>query len=444
MAAKKPVPPIHPSGVTPGFAVEMWPLERIQRYPGNPRRNEAAVAKVADSIGRFGWQQPIVVDGSGVIIVGDTRLLAAQLRREAVAPVHVAVGLTPAQVRAYRLADNRLHEEAEWDDDQLLRELQALERDGVALAATGFEEDELVDLLGPGHGLQPHADPEAVPPLPAEPVSKLGQLYRCGDHLVLCGDATHEVAWARLLGGAPADMLWTDPPYDVNYEGRTTARLSILNDSLGHSGTVKMLRAALTNAIRHLAPGSPMYVCAPHGPQFWAFAKVGVELDWWRSTILWIKDSFAFGRSDYHYRHEAIVVGEAPGLEPTFPLGEAPLEVESVGYGWVPGKAHRWFGGRKLDTGWEVDRPRVNDDHPTAKPVELVERAIRASSAPGDVVVDCFGGGGSCLIACEVTLRKARIIELDPRFIDVILRRWAEATGRTPELLEDTGTQGVT
>lgn len=420
----------HPStGLPPTlgtFPVEMWGLDRLQRYPNNPRRNEAAIAKVAQSIQTFGWRVPIVVDEAGVILAGDTRYLAAQLLQLPAVPVHQALGLTEAQKRAFRLADNRVAQEAEWDESRLIAELQALQAVGLE-QTTGFETEEIAELLDIAiGGIQPHADPEVIPPLPKIPKTQVGDLYLLGPHRVLCADATQSDAWQRLLEGRKAQALWTDPPYDVDYQGGTKDKLTIQNDNLGHAGTVKLLRALLGLALIHLEEGGAVYVCAPHGPQFYAFAVVGTELGFWRQTLLWIKDSFAFGRSDYHYRHEAILTTEGPMTE---------REVEAIGYGWRPGKAHTWHGGRKQDTGWEVDRPRTNEDHPTAKPVELVARALRASTKAGDLVVDCCAGGGSLLIACEMEHRIARCIEIDPRYVDAIVSRWEALTGRQAQLV---------
>jgi site-specific DNA-methyltransferase (adenine-specific) len=429
------VPREVPPPVIDGFAVEVWPLERILPYPGNPRRNEAAIGKVAASLREFGVQQPIVVDEAGVIIAGHTRLLASKLLQLATFPVHVARGLAPAQVKAYRLADNRLAEEADWDDSLLMAELRALQEAGVPLAVTGFEDAELEALFGGNSlGVQPHADPEEIPPVPKTPKSKLGELYQLGPHRLLCGDATLGASWARLMQGETADLIWTDPPYDVAYQGGTQAKLTIQNDNLGHEGTVRLLRSLLSNALIHLKAGGAVYVCAPHGPQFYAFAKVGTELGFWRQTILWIKDSFAFGRSDYHYRHEAILTTEGP-------LTTA--EVETIGYGWKPGAAHTFYGGRKQDTGWEVPRPRANEDHPTPKPVELVTRALVSSSVANELCVDCCAGGGSLLIAAHLQGRRARCMELDPRYVDVILARWQAVTGIAPVLLGSTTSEGA-
>jgi len=417
-------PPTH----IDGFVVEMWPLERIKRYSNNPRVNDAAVPKVANSIREFGWRQVIVVDEQGVIVAGDTRYLAAKLLQRKEAPVHVARGLTPDQVRAYRLADNRVAQEAEWDDSRLMAEIRALQDASFPVALTGFDVGDLEALFGAAPvGIQPHADPEDLPAVPKVPTSRFGDLYALGPHRLLCADAQRSDSWTRLMAGEVADLLWTDPPYDVDYQGGTKEGLKISNDNLGHEGTVRLLRAILANALIHLKEGGGVYVCAPHGPQFYAFAVVGTELGFWRQTLLWIKDSFAFGRSDYHYRHEAILTTEGPITQ---------MEVSSIGYGWRPGKAHAWFGGRKHDTGWEVDRPRANGDHPTAKPVELVTRAILSSTEANQLLVDPCAGGGSALIAAHLSGRRAKVMELDPRYVDAIIARWQGVTGQPAQLLE--------
>ena len=249
-----------------GFLVEERPLAEIRPYPGNPRRNEAAVSKVAASIREFGPRQVIVVDDEGVIIAGHTRLLAARLLQLRTFPVHVARGLTPAQVTAYRLADNRVAQDAEWDDGLLMAELRALQDAGVPLAITGFEDAELEALFGSAFaGVQPHADPEELPPLPKVAVAQLGDLYQLGPHRLLCADARRTDNWTRLLGAEVVDMLWTDPPYDVAYEGGTKAKLTIQNDDLGHEGTVRLLRALLSNALIHLKEGGRSTSVLPTG-----------------------------------------------------------------------------------------------------------------------------------------------------------------------------------
>lgn len=404
-------------------------IEKVKPYPGNPRKNADAVEKVARSLAEFGWRQPIVVDEEFVVIAGHTRLLAAQKLGHPRVPVHVASGLTASQVKAYRLADNRVAQEAEWDDDLLAQELLALSADGYDLALTGFDDSELAVLLADPTGLLPDADPDAVPDAPATPKTKKGDVYRLGPHRLVCGDSTDTHAWQALLGEERGGLVWTDPPYGVSYEGKTKDRLTIENDTLGDADLTDFLRGALSLVSAHCLPGAPWYVAAPPGPQFLAFAIVGHELGWWRQTLVWVKDVFALGHSDYHYRHEAILVGNQPEPE------GSTLEHALIGYGWTKGAAHTYHGGRKQDTVWEVPKPRANRDHPTMKPVALIERALANSSERGTLVLDPFGGSGSTLIACEASGRHARLIELSETYCDVIVRRWEEATGRTAELL---------
>lgn len=404
-------------------------IDRVKPYPGNPRKNADAVEKVARSLAEFGWRQPLVVDGEYVVIAGHTRLLAAQKLGHLKVPVHIAAGLTVAQVRAYRLADNRVAQEAEWDDDLLAQELLALSADGFDLSLTGFDEAELAVLLADPTGLLPDADPDAVPEAPATPKTKRGDVYRLGPHRLVCGDSTDTHAWSALLGEETAALVWTDPPYGVSYEGKTKDKLVIENDELGVDALTSFLRGALSLAAAHCRPGSPWYVAAPPGPQFLAFAIVGHELGWWRQTIVWVKDVFALGHSDYHYKHENILVGNQPED------GASSLEHVVVGYGWTTGAGHSFHGGRKQDTVWEVPKPRANREHPTMKPVALIERALVNSSDRGALVLDPFGGSGSTLIACESSGRHARLIELSETYCDVIVQRWEEATGRTAELV---------
>lgn len=403
------------------------PIEKVQPYPGNPRKNADAVAKVASSLATFGWRQPIVVDEGFVVIAGHTRLLAALSLGHKKVPVHVAAGLTAEQVRAYRLADNRVAQEAEWDNDLLAQELLALSEAGYDLALTGFDDGELSALLAEPTGLLPDADPDDVPDAPPVPETKRGDVYRLGPHRLVCGDSTDTHTWEALMADERAAMVWTDPTYGVAYEGKTKDKLVIDNDNLSVDDLTEFLRGALSLAASYSRPGAPWYVAAPHGPQFLSFAIIGHELGWWRQTLVWVKDVFALGRSDYHYRHEAILVGEQPAE------ADVMQHHAVIGYGWTKGAGHLWHGGRKQDTVWEVPKPRANRDHPTMKPVALIERALTNSSEKAAVVIDPFGGSGSTLIACEATGRTARLIELSEQYCDVIVRRWEQATGRKAE-----------
>lgn len=401
------------------------PIGQVHPYPNNPRRNDAAVPKVARSLQTFGWRQPIVVDEDHVVIVGHTRLKAAQQLGMTEVPVHVATGLSRAQVAAYRLADNRTGEEAEWDDEKLTSELLALKEDAsFDLALTGFDADEITAALAGASSILPGADVDDAPPLgdEKEAQTRPGDVLRLGRHRLVCGDSTEVGAWERLLGDRRADAIITDPPYGVSYVGGTKEKLTVLNDGLRGDELTELLRDSLSLAQAYSRAGAPWYVFAPHGPQFLSFATVGVELGWWRQTIVWHKDAFVLGRSDYHGRHEPCLVSDVVLEEP-----EPAHEV--LGYGWEPGGTHQFYGGRKQDTVWECPRPRVSKLHPTMKPVALLERAIRNSTKTGQLIVDCFGSSGSTLLAAEVTGREARLIELSRSYCDVIRARWEEATG---------------
>lgn len=433
--------------------VEQWPIDRPIPYARNPRRNDEAVAKVAASLKEFGWRQPIVVDGEGVIIVGHTRLKAAIRLGMTEVPVHVASGLTEAQVQAYRLADNRVGEEAEWDDELLAIEIGELSNLGFDLGLTGFDPEELSKIALEAEAVvDGETGPDDVPDAPAHPVSVLGDIWELGNHRVMCGSSTDLDAVLELCGGAVVDMVWTDPPYNVAYESKVG---SIMNDDMANGEFRQFLLDAYASMFGVMKPGAAIYVAHAdtEGLNFrGAFFDTGFKLS---GCLVWRKNALVLGRSDYQWQHEPIL------------------------YGWKPGAAHRWFGGRAQTTlapGHESEVFSANDDgsfsfsvgdriftvsgsdlqveelamslideakpkdnavHPTMKPVSLVERHIRNSSDVGDVVFDAFGGSGTTLIACERTARFARLMEFDPRFVDVIVRRWQEFTGKKATLAGD-------
>lgn len=388
--------------------VTMMPIEQVVPYARNPRKNEAAVAKVAASIREFGFRQPIVVDADRVVIVGHTRLLAARTLGLTEVPIHVAENLTPAQVRAYRLADNRTAQEAEWDMDLLALELQELDGANFDLALTGFGEEEILELLnGDGEdGILPSTDEDEAPEPPEDPVTVPGELITLGRHRLLCGDSTRLEDMEALMAGEAADLIWTDPPYNVAYEGKTKDALTIENDAMDDGAFRRFLEDAFLAMASVTRPGGAIYV-AHADTEGHNFRGALREAGWLlKQCLVWVKNSMVLGRQDYHWRHEPIL------------------------YGWKPGAAHRWFADRSQTTVLEYDRPTRSTDHPTMKPVELVAYCLANSSGNGDVVLDPFGGSGTTLIACEKLGRKARLMELDPRYCDVIIRRWEEATGR--------------
>ena len=392
------------------LTVQTVPITSVVPYGRNPRRNENAVAKVAGSIKEFGFRQPIVVDKDMVIIVGHTRLLAAQQLGFTDVPIHIAENLTAAQIKAYRIADNRTHEEAEWDDELLAIELGELKDADFDLDLTGFDPDELEKLLD-GEGTEGLTDDDAVPEAQAEAITKPGDVWVCGEHRLICGDATVLSDVEKLMDGSLADMIFTDPPYNVAYVGKTKKSLTIKNDDLG-SDFYGLLYDSITNLL--MVSKGAIYICMSSSELDTlqkSFRDAGGH---WSTFIIWAKNTFSLGRSDYQRQYEPIL------------------------YGWKEGLKHFWCGARDQGDVWFFNKPVTNDLHPTMKPVALVERAIENSSKGRDIVLDCFDGSGTTMIACEKTGRAARLVELDPIYCDVIVRRWQEFSGKKATL-EATG-----
>jgi DNA modification methylase len=389
--------------------VELRSLDTVKPYPCNPRSNDAAVQAVANSIRAFGWRNPIVVDEDGVILAGHTRYMAARVLGLREVPVHIAVGLTPEQARAFRIADNQTADLSAWDDDKLVAELMGLQAAGVDLDLTGFTADELSRLLEPD-ATAPLADPDDVPEPPAEPETQPGDLWVLGDHRLLCGDATNAADLARLMGQATADLLLTDPPYGVGYQGKTADALTIANDDVEDDEAYRaFLASALGAALVHVRPGGSFYLwhADVRGlPVRLAAQDAGLRV---RQCLVWAKNGMVLGWQDYQWRHEPCL------------------------YGWKDGAAHAWYGDRAQTTVLEFDKPTRSEAHPTMKPVELFRAMIRNSSKRGGVVLDVFGGSGTSLIAAELEARKAYLLELDRVYCDVIKARWESVTGRTAE-----------
>ncbi len=394
--------------------IEIWPLDRLVPYDRNPRtHSEEQIAQIAASIVEFGFLNPILVDTANGIIAGHGRLQAARKLALPVVPVVVLDHLTEAQKRAYVIADNKLALNAGWDDDLLRDELEALESDGFDVNLTGFSDEELADLLESDEDAAGNTDDDAVPEVPVEPKTKPGDLYVLGNHRLLCGDSTSLDNVERVLDSALADMVFTDPPYNVDYGNTAKDKMrgnnrTIMNDNLG-DGFEAFLYDACVNMVT-VCKGA-IYICMSsselHTLQK-AFVAAGGK---WSTFVIWAKNTFTLGRSDYQRQYEPIL------------------------YGWKQGADHFWCGARDQGDVWFVNKPTKNDLHPTMKPVELVERAVRNSSKSRDIVLDCFGGSGSTLIACEKAGRQARLIELDPKYCDVIVQRWEEFTGKKAELV---------
>jgi site-specific DNA-methyltransferase (adenine-specific) len=421
----------------PGGAFTFEPITAVQPYPGNPRINDQAAGKVAASISEFGWTQPIVTDEAGVILAGHTRLKAAQRLGLQEVPVHRLVGLSEAQKRAYRLADNRIHEEATWHDAMLAAELRALFEGGYDLSLTGFNKAEWDKLLGMDATLEGNTPEDQVPPTPKKPVTRPGDVWILGRHRLVCGDSTDPRVVATALGGATADLYWTDPPYNVAYAAGD--HKPIANDSMSDADYEKFLAAAFIAAAQNLKDGGCFYVCHADimaSENRAALGAAGLRV---AQGLVWVKGSATLSRQDYNWRHEPILYGWKPGAAHYF--GRDFTETTVIDYGRANldtmSKADllaiAQAATERPDTIIYEDKPSRNDVPPTMKPVNLVRRLIQNSSARGERVLDSFGGSGSTLIACEQIGRTASLVELDPGYCDVIANRWQEFTGNQAE-----------
>lgn len=418
-------------------------ISELQTLEGNPRRGD--VEAVARSLTAFGQRKPIVAKLDGTVIAGNHTFLAAQsLGWSEIAVVRVDDDDTTA--KAYALADNRTAELGGYDDVDLAQMMsEVAEADRDLFEATAWKYDELDDLLkqvadSGGEGLTPKDEAPRVTP---DPFVQTGDLWILGDHRLVCGDSTSPEVMGLLMDGDTADLVWTDPPYGVAIVGRTKDKLTIKNDEVDGDKLHKLLEAAFGNTFNHTRPGGVWYVAAPSGPFFAVFGVLLSDLGVWRQTIAWVKDTLVLGRADFHGKHESIFYGWSPGDDPVEPppidMTDAPPPDEhftegydNILYGWSPGAGHHRPPTRKQDTVWEFPRPKRNPDHPTMKPVGLIERSLRTSSNFGDLVLDPFGGSGSTLIAAHHTKRRGRLIELDPVYAEVICRRFEEHTGVVP------------
>jgi DNA modification methylase len=369
---------------------------------------------------RFGFTIPMLVAEDGTIIAGHGRLMAAAQLGLAEVPVMVALGWSEEDRRLYTLADNRLAEIAEWDPEMLRIEIGELREDfGIEdMSLIGFSAEDLAEILPDAlidatGGL---TDPDDVPEVPEAPVTRPGDVWLMGKHRLLCGDSTVATDVQTVLGDVKADLCFCDPPYNVDYAGGVGAEKAgkgrrIKNDALG-DGFGQFLYDACVLINAHT--DGAVYICMSSSELQTLQAAFKSAGGHWSTFIIWAKDRFTLGRADYQRQYEPIL------------------------YGWPEGVKRHWCGDRDQGDVWNIERPHKNDLHPTMKPVSLVERAIRNSSRKGDLVFDPFGGSGTTLIAAEKTGRHASLIELDPKYVDVIVRRWQEFTGETA-VLESNG-----
>lgn len=370
-------------------------LGDITPYEKNPRKNDDAVQYVANSIREFGFKVPIVIDKEGVIVCGHTRYKAAKQLQLSEVPCVVADDLSEEQIKAYRLADNKVSEKALWDFDLLGEELgEIIDLD---MEDFGFDLSEDIDDA---------EEDDYELELPDEPKAKQGDIYILGNHRLMCGDSTSITDVERLMDGAKADMLLTDPPYNVNYTGKTKDALKIQNDSMDNDSFRQFLRDAFTTADLVMKPGAVFYIwhADSEGYNFrGACADVGWNV---RQCIIWNKNSMVMGRQDYQWKHEPCL------------------------YGWKEGAGHLWASDRKQTTVIDMARPTKSDLHPTMKPIPLFDYQIKNNTKGGDIVLDLFGGSGTTIMACEQNKRVAYSVELDPRYVDAIIARWEDYTGK--------------
>lgn len=395
--------------------IEQRDISTLIPYINNARtHSDEQVGQIAASIKEFGFNNPILVDKNQGIIAGHGRVLAAKKLGLAVVPAIELSHLSDAQRKAYILADNKLALNAGWDEELLKLELLDLQSLDFDLDLLGFSDDELGDLLAE-EGTQGLTDPDDVPETPEEAITKPGDIWVLGKHRLMCGDSTNPIDMDKLMVGQLADMWLTDPPYNVAYEGKTKDALTIQNDSMSNDDFRQFLRDCYVVADNVLKPGAVFYIWHADSEGY-NFRGAAHDAGWKvRQCLIWKKSVLVMGRQDYHWKHEPCL------------------------YGWKEGASHLWASDRKQTTILEFDKPARSSEHPTMKPVELFEYQMLNNTKGSDIVLDSFGGSGTTLIAAEKNGRHARIMELDPRYCDVIVKRWENFTGNkaTLELPEE-------
>lgn len=410
---------------------KQWPADKVERravsylvpYARNARTHSAEqIGQIAASIREWGWTTPVLIDETGGIIAGHGRVLAAQKLGIKDVPAMTATGWTEAQKKAYVLADNKLALNAGWDDDLLRVELGELAALDFEMSLIGFSDDELADFLNdPTEGL---TDPDEVPEPPVNPVTVEGDVWVLGNHRLMCGDSKSIAALETVCGGQLVDMWLTDPPYNValGYDespeeakkrNRRTDGLTVKNDSMGDDDFRQFLVDAYTAADAVMKAGAVFYIWHADSEGF-NFRGAARDVGWKvRQCLIWKKSSLIMGRQDYHWQHEPCL------------------------YGWKEGASHLWATDRKQTTILEFDKPSRNGEHPTMKPVALFQYQMLNNTKGSDIVLDSFGGSGTTLIACEMNGRIARLMELDPKYCDVIVKRWQAFTGKEATLEGD-------
>lgn len=400
--------------------IEKISIDKLIPYANNARtHSDEQVAQIAASIREFGFNNPVLIAEDDTIIAGHGRVMAARKLNLSEVPCLRLSHLTETQRKAYILADNKLALNAGWENNLLSLELTELADSGFDITLTGFTQEEM-DALKPIEVTEGLTDEDATPEVPEEPVTRLGDVWLLGKHRLMCGDSTSIEQAEKLMDGVKVDMVFTDPPYNVAYEGRGEKNKlgKIKNDDMSDESFEQFCRDVFATYHAVMKPLACIYVCHPDsqtGPKL-AFEKTFGELFKKSSTLIWVKQSAGMGWQDYRAQHEPIL------------------------YGWKEGGSgkHFYCGDRSKTTVWKIGRDaQASYVHPTQKPVALPEEAIKNSSKGEDVVLDLFGGSGSTLIACEKTGRINRSMELDPKYCDVIVKRWQDFTGKKATLESD-------
>ena len=388
--------------------IETIQISELEFDPNNARKHDDKnLSAIKGSLSKFGQRKPIVVDAKNVIVAGNGTVEAAMaLDWTEIEAVRIPDDWTPDQIKAFALADNRTAELAVWDHKVLSEQLLELHELEWDIKDLGFEMPDLLDPVVVADDEIPEIDEVEVR-------TKLGDKWKLGNHLLVCGDSTHASTYESLMSGETAAMMFTDPPWNVaigkDSNPRHRQREGLENDDLSPEQFSEFLKSFASCAIKYVDGDVYCVLGASEWPTLdLNLRQVGFH---WSATVIWVKDVFVLGRSKYHRRYEPIW------------------------YGWNKKGKSSFQNRRDLDDVWEIPRPRRSDEHPTMKPVELMVRAIENSSAKGDIVLEPFGGSGSTLLACEQTGRHARVIELEPRYCDVIISRWEAMTGKTAELV---------
>jgi len=393
--------------------IEQRAIDTLIPYINNSRKHsDEQVAQIAASIKEFGWTNPILVDGTNGLIAGHGRLLAARKLGMAKVPVIELAHLSENQKKALIIADNKLALNSDWDNNLLMIELQELNSEDYDLSVLGFDQDELNALLNPIEPTVGLTDEDAVPDVPDEPKTKPGDIYILGNHRLMCGDSCSITDMEKLSNDRKVDMWLTDPPYNVAYEGKTKDALTIQNDSMSNDGFRQFLRDAYVTADTVMKPGAVFYIWHADSEGY-NFRGAAFDAGWKvRQCLIWKKSTMVMGRQDYHWKHEPCL------------------------YGWKEGAGHLWATDRKQTTILEFDKPSRNGEHPTMKPVALFEYQMLNNTKGGDIILDSFGGSGTTLLAAEKNGRIAYVMELDPKYCDVIVKRWEDFTGKKAVLSE--------